>query len=236
MIKNIDILKNSSIHLREDDHKYLLGDIEFDSVTTIMSKQFNPFDADAIATKLVTTHPKYQSMTKEELLLDWEIRRDAGTAVHEELEEYILNKTYPKWKKSVAGAKWIDTQLKNFGDTYFPEIIVFSEKHKIAGTIDLLVHDSKTNNCYIFDWKTSAKIDMIGRESGITTASSNLTNCKFDQYSLQLSAYSYLLNNYHNILVKDTYIVHLMEDCAKCIKARNLETNIESIFKEITSC
>ena len=85
MINNIDTLKNSSIRLRKEDHKYILGNIELDSVTTIMSKQFNPFDADAIATKLVTTHPKYQSMTKEELLLDWEIRRDTGTAVHEEL-------------------------------------------------------------------------------------------------------------------------------------------------------
>jgi len=112
-----------------------------------------------------------------------------------------------------------------------PEVIVFSEELRIAGTVDLLVYNSNNGECNIFDWKTSKKIDYNGRKQAITRACAGLTDCRFDQYSLQLTMYSYLLENYHDIKVTNKYMVHLMDTDANCIESKNLEYNVKLILK-----
>ena len=128
---------------------------------------------------------------------------------------------------------WYNQEMEFYGDKVFPEIIVFSEELEVAGTMDLLVYNSNNGECNIFDWKTSKKIDHNGRKQAITQACSGLTDCRFDQYSLQLSMYSYLLENYHDIKVANQYMVQLTETDAKCIESKNLEHTVRLIFKNL---
>ena len=235
-LDNIKKLVNTDIRLRESDHTYFIDNdpsISFYNVTNIVEDQFPPFEKEKIARWLVNNSYKYSNYTKEELLQEWEDIKDEGSAVHKELEKYIQNGKIPKLLKAISGMSWFDQEIESYGNRVFPEVIVFSEKLGVAGTVDLLVYNSDNCACNIFDWKTSKKIDYNGRKQAITRACSGLTDCRFDQYSLQLSMYSYLLENYHDIKVTNQYMVHLMDTDANCIKGKKLEHNVKKIFKNL---
>jgi ATP-dependent exoDNAse (exonuclease V) beta subunit len=235
-LDNIEALINSDIRLRESDHTYILDGepkIGFYNVTNLVEGQFPPFEREKIARWLVNTSYKYMDYTVEELLLEWEDIKDEGSAVHKELENYILTGKIPALPKAISGMNWYDQEIKFYGDKVFPEVIVFSEELEVAGTLDLLVYNSNNGECNIFDWKTSKKIDHDGRKQAITRAGAGLTDCRFDQYSLQLSMYSHLLENYHDIKVTNQYLVQLTETDAKCIESKNLDHNVRLIFENL---
>lgn len=234
-LDNIEALINADIRLRESDHTYILESdptIVFYNVTKLVQGQFPPFEREKIAGWLVNNSTKYCDYTEEELLQEWEDRKDSGSAVHKELENYILSGKIPILPKAISGMNWYDREMAFFGDQVFPEVIVFSEELKVAGTVDLLVYNSKTGECHIFDWKTSKKIDRNGRKQAITQACAGLTDCRFDQYSLQLSVYSYILENYHEIKVANQYMVQLTDTDAYCIESENLEQHVKAIFSQ----
>ena len=235
-LDNIKDLVNTDIRLRKSDHMYIIDNdpsISFNNVTNLIEEQFPPFERDKIARWLVNNSYKYCDYTAEELLQEWEDIRDEGSAVHKELENYILSGKIPALPKAISGMNWFDQEIEFYGDKAFPEVIVFSEELEVAGTMDLLVYNSNNGECNIFDWKTSKKIDYNGRKQAITRACAGLTDCRFDQYSLQLSMYSHLLENYHDIKVVNQYMVQLTETNAKCIESKNLEHNVKLIFENL---
>ncbi len=205
----------------------------FCNVTTLVRDQFPPFEREKLARWLVNTSHKYNDYTEEELLQEWENIMNEGSAVHKELENYILSGKIPALPKAISGMNWYDQEIEFYGDKAFPEIIVFSEELGVAGTMDLLVYNSNNGECNIFDWKTSKNIDYNGGKQAITQACAGLTDCRFDQYSLQLAMYSHLLENYHDIKVANQYIVQLTDTDAKCIECKNLEHNVRLIFKNL---
>jgi hypothetical protein len=233
---NIEDLINSGMRLRESDHTYILDSkpaISFYNVTKLVQSQFPPFEREKIAGWLVNNSYKYCDYTAEELLQKWEDIKDEGSAVHKELENYILSGTTPAHPKAISGMNWYDQEIRAYGDKVFPEVIVFSEELEVAGTVDFLVYNSKNGECNIFDWKTSKKIDHNGRKQAITQAGAGLTDCRFDLYSLQLSMYSHLLENYHDIKITNQYLVQLTATDAKCIESKNLDHNVRLIFENL---
>jgi hypothetical protein len=202
-------------------------------VTNLVRRQFPPFEREKIAGWLVNNSNKYCDYTEAELLQEWEDIKDSGSAVHKELEDYIRSGKTPALQKAISGMNWYDQEIGHYGDKVFPEVIVFSEELEIAGTVDLLVYNSNSGECHIFDWKTSKKIDRNGRKQAITQACADLKDCRFDQYSLQLSMYSYLLENYHDIKVTNQYMVQLTETDANCIESKNLAQNVKVIFENL---
>ena len=235
-LDNINDLVNSEIRLRESDHTYILESkptIGFCNVTSLVGDQFPPFEREKIAGWLVNNSNKYCDYTAEELLQKWEDIKDEGSAVHKELENYILSGKIPTRPKAISGMNWYNQEIDFYGDKVFPEVIVFSEELEVAGTMDLLVYNSNNGECNIFDWKTSKKIDHNGRKQAITQAGAGLTDCRFDQYSLQLSMYSHLLENYHDIKITNQYMVQLTETDAKCIESKKLDHNVRLIFENL---
>jgi len=222
---------NSSYH---DRYKFKPEDVQILSIeSTLVRDQFPPFEREKLARWLVNTSHKYNDYTEEELLQEWENIMNEGSAVHKELENYILSGKIPALPKAISGMNWYDQEIEFYGDKAFPEIIVFSEELGVAGTMDLLVYNSNNGECNIFDWKTSKNIDYNGGKQAITQACAGLTDCRFDQYSLQLAMYSHLLENYHDIKVANQYIVQLTDTDAKCIECKNLEHNVRLIFKNL---
>lgn len=225
--------KRQASKLRQTDHKYLLENdpsIEFYNVTNLVEDQFPPFEREKIAQWLVKNSYKYSGYSVEELLQEWEDIKNKGTETHREMENYIRYGKIPTLNKARSGMNWYKEEIKKFGDKVFPEVIVFSEELKIAGTIDLLVYNSNDCKISIFDWKTTINMNYSSTKNAITRACSGLTDCKYDQYSLQLSIYSYLLERYHDVEVSDHYIVHLMESDANCIEGKKLYSHVENIF------
>jgi len=217
MLNNLQTLINTDIILIEPGHRYQLKsnkEINFKSVTQLIDAQFKPFDKLKIARKLVSNFQKYKNHSVESLIKEWDYSRDRGSYIHKELQDYIEDGIRPRSNRGLAGAKWFKKQSTKFGDKVFPEVIIYDESLKIAGSVDLLIFNSRLNECYLFDWKTNKKIDYEGfrGQKGLTKASRTLDDCKYNKYSLQTSFYKYLLENKFNIPIKKTFLVHLTHD------------------------
>ena len=94
--------KSKLISLEEESHTYTLlnSNIHFQSVTEFIHTFFKPFEEKKVAAKLTEKHPKYIGMSIEELIKNWNERRDRGTLVHKQIENFILekkNKINPKF-------------------------------------------------------------------------------------------------------------------------------------------
>ena len=104
-------ISNNDIFLEKENHIYKLNndpEFPFTSVTTFIGSFFEEFDAPMVASKLTATHPKYKHMTADELLAVWRKKADYGTFVHEEIENYINDKTIQTDDRSSRAAKWLD--------------------------------------------------------------------------------------------------------------------------------
>ena len=86
--------KSKLISLEEESHTYTLlnSNIHFQSVTEFIHTFFKPFEEKKVAAKLTEKHPKYIGMSIKELIKNWNERRDRGTLVHKQIENFILEK------------------------------------------------------------------------------------------------------------------------------------------------
>ena len=128
-------------------------DFKFTSVTEFIYLFFRKFDQEKIAQKLTTEHTKYMHMSVEELIEQWSKGAERGTIVHNELELFINEGVEPKHKLATTGWEWIKDKQKNPDNIFHSEVIVFSKKLKIAGTIDLFIHNKKSDKYHLLDWK-----------------------------------------------------------------------------------
>ncbi|GIS42763.1 MAG: hypothetical protein Ct9H90mP15_08030 [Candidatus Neomarinimicrobiota bacterium] len=55
-------------------------------------------------------------------------------------------------------AEWLKEKKKNPDNTFYSEVIVYSEELKVAGTIDLLVYNKEQDMYHLVDWKTNKRI------------------------------------------------------------------------------
>ena len=229
-------LTDNNIFLKEDVHEYQLVDepeVEFTSCTTLAKYFFQPFDKIGIANNLTKSHPNYMAMTPELLVKQWDKIAEEGTLIHNEIEQFIKNDVdEPTREKSKVAIEWIK---KNFTDKYdvFSEVIVYSKELALAGSIDILLYDKEEKSYKILDWKTNKKIDTTSfrNKMGTHEASSNLMDCNYTHYAIQLSLYRYILEKYYNIEVTGTAISHLTDGKVVSYNTKYHKTEIENMLK-----
>ena len=210
-------LFNNDITLHRDSHTYQLLDdsnVNFKSVTTFIGDFFEEFDAKKISTKLVKSNIKYMHLTVEELMAQWTKASEYGTLVHEELEHFILHKTPVNELKSKQGVQWLKNYIVKSDFEIYSEAVVYSKELKLAGTIDLLLLDKKTGQYNIMDWKTSKRISSkaFRNKKGNHAVTSNIDDCNFNHYSLQLSLYRYILETYYGFNIAEQMVIHLEDN------------------------
>ena len=227
---------DEKIKLDKETHSYSLinkMDITFTSVTTYIDYFFEKFDAEKVAKKLVAKYPKYENRTVESLLEEWDKSAKYGTIVHDEIENWIKNNVEPKELKSINGKKWLHAYQTKSDIEVMSEVIIYSEELQIAGTVDILAKDNKTGEFVIIDWKTSKKINKVSykHKTGTHDVSKNIMDCNFSHYSLQLSLYRYILEEYYNLKVRNQVIVHLKDDGVDAHLAPYLKSDIINMLK-----
>lgn len=166
------------------------------------------------------------SNTQQDILDEWDkANKDScerGTAIHAELENQYYKK--PKnisLKKYGLGGKFECkkgyTEL-DMQQGVYPEYLISYESEdgllKVAGQIDLLIKDG--NDIYIVDYKTNKKIDqksgfdtMTKKNATMLYPLSNLMDCNYMHYTMQLSTYAYMLQKINpDFVVKQLILVH----------------------------
>ncbi len=227
-------LTDNNITLLEDEHKYILEtnpDLEFTSVTTFIKYFFQPFDSIGIANNLTSYHDKYIEMTPQALVKQWEQKGIEGTLVHEEIERFIKEKVAPTKHKSKLAVEWLK---KNISDNYqiFSEVVIYSEELEIAGTIDILLYNKAKNSYKLLDWKTSERIYTSSFKSkmGTHATTSHLMDCNHIHYSLQLSLYQYILENYYGLNITDRAVIHIADTDVITYNTAYLKNEIERML------
>ena len=227
---------DNGIVLNEELHEYRLIDrpeASFTSVTTYVEHFFEGFDALKIATKLVNNHPKYSDHTVESLMAEWKATADYGTRVHHEIEKWIKERIEPEDKKAIHGRDWLaQYELRSDMDV-LSEVIVYSTELSIAGTVDILAKDNATGEYDIIDWKTSKKIETASyrKKMGTHPSTRHVMDCNFYHYSLQLSLYRYILEQYYGLKIHNQLIGHLKDDGVHALVTPYMRDEINEMLR-----
>ena len=231
------------LHFDEKTHTYTSNNKKLTSVTQVINKYSDKFDADLILDKMFEANQgqklyigktrKYVGMTKEEIKTQWKINSESksryGTFIHELAED-------------IGNGKKVDVklpeinQVRKFFDKEGFEIIeqelrIHDYDIEIAGTVDLLL--KKDGLYYIYDWKTNCGKDLTLREDVykkyLKAPLNNIPSTSFWKYSLQMSLYRYMLQLKHpDWEFGDSAILHLINGVA------DLKTEKGRIYPEMS--
>jgi len=203
-----------SIIFNAEDHSYKSIDsdenINWISVTTLISKFKNPFNAEKVANKVSKKkNSKWYGIEPKKIQEIWNnesIRAmTLGTFYHDQREQDICGLssieregfTIPVFapKGEEDGIKIAPHQKLDPG--VYPEHMVYLKSAAICGQADLVeIVDGKVN---IIDYKTNKEIktksfkNWEGKSERMSTPLSHLDDCNFNHYALQLSIYMYII-------------------------------------------
>jgi hypothetical protein len=196
-------MRESKVYLEPIEHVYIHKDTgqKYKSVTTVLSMLEPPFEAESISMAIANQpesrkKERYKGMNQQEILDAWkkenEDANEYGTEIHEIMERYLLNKLYiPKneYERELI-LKFQKVDPMGSPDIY-PETILFSEKHNLAGTADIIEDCGDYFN--VLDFKTNKRITFMS-EFGhwLNKPLSHLSDCQYNIYGLQMSIYAYM--------------------------------------------
>jgi hypothetical protein len=211
-----------------ENHSYQSVDddnIEWISVTKLVSYFKNPFDADAVAKKVSKNKKSKWYGVEPKLIKEiWnnESKRatDLGTFYHNQREADLCSfasierdgVTVPVFKplESDKGTKIAPSQKLEPG--VYPEHMVYLRSKGICGQSDLVeVVNGKVN---IIDYKTNKEIktksyvNWEGISEKMSAPINNLDDCNFNHYALQLSIYMYIILKHNPKLKPGKIFIH----------------------------
>jgi hypothetical protein len=198
------------VYLEPIAHKYIhrITGKKYSSVTTTLTSIEPHFDVQGVSAAIAnqqdsSKQERYIGLTQQEIIDFWQNLNDEanvyGTMVHDIVERYLLaNKFYfPKdtpegefEQKVIDGYNALDIDE---GEAVWPERILFSEEHELAGMSDLIIDiddvyfdvlDHKTNRVFNFH-------NPYGNET-LYKPFDHLQACQWSIYTLQLSVYAYM--------------------------------------------
>jgi len=211
-----------------DDHSYRSIDdsnIDWISVTTLVSHFKKPFDAKKIAEKVSKKkNSKWYGIEPKLIQQIWngesERSTTLGTWYHNQREVDLCSfasmeregVTVPVFKPSEVkeGVKVAPTQKLEPG--VYPEHMVYLRSAGICGQSDLVeVVNGKVN---IIDYKTNKKIDTEsyidweGKSEKMSPPLDLHDDCNFNHYALQLSIYMYIILKHNPKLKPGKIFIH----------------------------
>jgi hypothetical protein len=207
-------------------HTYEHNKESYVSVTTFLKKFKPEFKKELVAEQCA----KRDGREVTELLAQWELNSEIssmyGTVIHKAVEYWIR---YGEFSKLPFLKDLVEKfAAKHNRESLVPEIIVFSEALRLAGTIDQLkkLGDKKVR---VMDVKTNAELTENSR--GYFLAPLNkLPFSKINEYRLQLSVYKYLLEA-KGIMVESLELEHWNGEDFKTIQLEPI--NVESLLLHI---
>ena len=216
IIKGLNKFRN--IEMNQSEHSYRTRDgTKLKSVTALIKEYSQPFNSFFVSKAIA----KKRNIDRWEVIKEWDKARIIGNNFHKYIED-SLNKIDSESSFFVS-----DRFLSQFEDFYkryietdvlipiTSEFIVGSEKYKVAGRIDQIFLNTKTNKLHIYDWKTSRKMQTKSSKR-FKSPMKAIKESKFNKYALQLSIYRYLIEqNLDESLVGESYIVWFSEDNSK---------------------
>lgn len=204
-------LQDDSILYKDDTHQYFHKDDgnEYTSVTRLCASVKVPFEKQKIssimAIKLSGELGISHAEAQKQILDSWDKKRDDscdwGTMIHNSIEGYFRDGKYdPSMKKVIDQV----SGLLNIYYRFYPEVLLHSYNHKVAGKADIVVQRQKSSGSLydFYDTKTflhrGVEFDSIAIKNGdvkhynrfLLHPFEHLEQCNYIMTCLQLSTYA----------------------------------------------
>ena len=236
---------DSKIKFQNEGHRYWINDNSENiiSSTTFIKQFFEEFDSDAVIKNILNSFDykenpeyKYFNMKAKEIKDLWELNgktaRDLGTLLHEDIEKYYNNLEV---NNDTVEYEYFINFINDNKDLkiYRTEWYIFSEIHRITGSIDA-VFENSDGTLSIYDWKRSKEISFksFNNEKGKCPLDT-VINVNYYHYSLQLNLYKTILEKYYGKKIKDMFLIILHPNNLNYekIKVLNMDKEIELILE-----
>lgn len=247
-------VRDSFIDFVDEGHIYTLSlngkdSIHPTSTTTMIHQFFGHFDASGIVKKMLekpqhTLDKKYQGKTADEIKKMWSeggrIASELGTKMHLDIERYLNKEKVedPDTKEFKMFLEfWEDFLTNNPGcKIYRTEWLVYDEDIPLSGSIDCTVITPE-GKYILIDWKRSKEIKMNNRWQRGKGPCSDLDDCNYNHYTLQLNVYRHILETKYGGTVEEMALAvfHPDYDGYSTYPIDRREDLIEKIWSEISS-
>ena len=182
------------LEFNPDTHTYNSRGRALSSVSSVVKRFSEPFDADKIAGFVA----RKRGITKEEVLAEWEAKKnfscDQGTAVHLFGETYTEGFVKPNEFRNgfeEAIVKFWDS-IPDYIQPFLFELQMYSETLGIAGTADIILYNTLTGKFIIADYKTNEDLFKNFKGKKLLNPFNDLLDNPYNKYQLQLSMYQLL--------------------------------------------
>ena len=242
--------RDTRITFDPEVHKYYIDDQGgYTSVTETLKRYFPPFDKDNIIGILL--RGKEKGSTYQAIAAKWKAAADFGTLVHNCIENWLLTTIWPQAcdvhtdQTIAANVEICKAQFMNFW-TYLntlhggianfrPEIRIFDEVAKIAGSVDLLI-EFNDGSLEIIDWKCIPTLrvdDDWGRYGYEPFGKYPDTN--YWHYVVQLNTYMHILETHYGLTITGLNLVqfHPILDTWKMTHVPKIHDDIKIAFDHI---
>jgi len=243
------IQKNHSYKIKNEIAKY--------SVTKLLKKYEKPFDSDKIAERVA----RKKGVLKEEILKEWDFKRDYST--HKGSEFHLFAENYLQRRQIQIDQEAIKNFLFERGEDIFindyyeevalliknfllfhnwwkkdyillkTEFVIGDRDTSVCGTIDNLSYNRNTKKLAIFDYKTNKKISSSSDYGNKLLAPfEHLDECELVKYSLQLWLYKHMIEKNTGFEVEPPHIVWVAgKDSYDLIPTINMGKEVQYILE-----
>ena len=207
------------------DHIYKIDDVDFTSVTSIVSRFFPVFDPEEAIRKMKSGrnwNPSHRYWGLQDYIIkqNWEEKgmeaSKKGTFLHDQIEKFYLNQPYQEPEEFRLFRKFHDEHM--FLEPYRTEWRIFDEEHRVSGTVDFIA--KKGAQYEMYDWKRSLKVvdSISGKPIAVNRWEqgffdlNDMGDTPYNHYTIQLSLYRYILEKHYDIDVSKMFLVVLHPD------------------------
>ena len=229
----------------DKDHTYTIKGNEGLGVSKLFGKFKQEFKGDYFAQKKAIE----RGTTKQVILQEWDRKKEVscqkGHIFHAYTENYDANKivpledkiTYPELHKELPP---LFQMFRNFRedtkDRLIPiasELVVGDYGYGLCGTIDKIYYNIKYDCLQVFDWKTNGDFKRENKFQKFKKPLSHLEESHLNSYSLQLSAYRWIIENNTNLKFGDSYAVWfcIANKSYEVIKMKDLRKEVEDVLE-----
>jgi hypothetical protein len=217
------------------------GNAQYISVTTLIDRFF-PFDIDRYIEGKATKEGRDSMEVLDEFLKLRDEAAEKGTQMHENIEYYLLGKSYSTVSKEFdLFSKFYKEVILRFGFGFFEaEKRILLDEYNIAGTVDAIFKKPDSDEYILLDWKRSKKLVVDGhpKKYGYGFALSelgHLDNSSYYKYALQQNIYKYILERNYGLKISSMNLIVLHEnyDNYYRVDLPDLQREIKIIFNSI---
>lgn len=241
----------NEIKFEDSSHSYYLDGVKLTSVTTLIHKYTSHFDEEYW---LPIKEADY-NILESQLKYAWTFLNNhstyKGSALHNYIENYYFNKLYEYPSKEILEHfgydpiinqfNIIQKQFHNFYKISFgkliaikPEYVVYDSEYGVSGMVDMLFYNKKKNCLQIYDWKTNKALRTENRYQKMSGIFSDLDDCEFNIYSLQLNTYKYIIEKNTGVKINGLYIVWFFEgnNSYKIIEIKDMQDRVKLMLED----